>query len=88
MDKATPRPWLNYGTTIYQAGKPVSMCVGTLRGGGESDTALIVKAVNSYDALLEACKEIVKYQRGAGPSKTLGEVVEIARQAIAQAETK
>lgn len=37
--------------------------------------------------LLEACEEVVKYQKGFGPSKTFGEVVIIVQQAIARANS-
>lgn len=51
-----------------------------------ANAEFIVRAVNSHEALLKVAKAVVAYQRGYGPSKTLGELVNMAIQAITQAE--
>jgi hypothetical protein len=72
-DKATPRPWKfekhfdgNYFGNIlaqYPEGTWRTITVQLKYGTPEENQAnasLIVKAVNSHDALLEACKEALK----------------------------
>ena len=59
-DNTTPRPWLAHGCVIESA----SRCVATTRGGIARadwqddcpDARLIVRAVNSYDAMRAALR--------------------------------
>lgn len=63
-DQATPRPWKYLdqkdGTAdVYQL-KDGYSSIGTVIGQVASrDADLIVRAVNSYDALVEACEKII-----------------------------
>ena len=71
-DKATPRPWKVFvkdsvvdivGTQAVD--EILARCHSSFIGAkglaeGKANASLIVKAVNNYDALLEACKGLVE----------------------------
>lgn len=89
-DNATARPWYkvhntNYvQSTVSEYDNYICECDSFL------DAELIVKAVNNFDALLEACKEIEKWtQAFDGSVESLetmrNEISEIAYSAIKQA---
>ena len=79
-DKATPRPWKATGniSIIDADGMPVCRMHDVVTPSRE----MIVKAVNNYDTLLEACKEAYKSMKLIQPE---GNVTKLLIQAINQA---
>ena len=64
-DKATPRPWHINGKSIESEDEWVSGFDS--RGCNDNDEAnarLIVRAVNNFDKLREACKQVIESSRG------------------------
>lgn len=64
MQNATPRPWKKHETEgkIYASirganNEMVADCGSRSDVTAQANSALIVQAVNSHDALIEACKE-------------------------------
>jgi hypothetical protein len=57
----TPGPWKAEGIDIYgMAPATVRPHIARVIYGGHDDAAFIVAACNSHDALLDACKTMVK----------------------------
>lgn len=87
-DKATPRPWKATFDNTYidseSAGERIASLTGS-RERQESNAALIVKAVNNHDALLEACKEVLHWVEGGAEADLLEVAKRVLSKAINQA---
>lgn len=88
-DKATPRPWTldsNFPKMIYQE-KPKGSVGKTFK---IADAELVVRAVNNFDGLLEACQEAEEMLSidASGASTRFLSALQIARVSIRQAITK
>ena len=96
-DNTTPRPWLAHGCVIESA----SRCVATTRGGIARadwqddcpDARLIVRAVNSHAALVEALEGLDRILQRAESNASgnpewnyVSEKINAARAALAAAK--
>lgn len=95
-EKATPRPWRlgDRGLTVFGApnGKPSPKTVVRQASNQEekANAELIVRAVNNFDSLLEACHELLHGLEGECNLSETAKArncrrLSIARQAIAKA---
>ena len=84
-EKATPRPWsLEAFHGRLEAGPAT---IKDVSNSGYADAKLIVRAVNNFDALLEACKDVLDGLKITGLIDTKMAIYkEQLEQAIAQAE--
>jgi hypothetical protein len=90
-DKATPRPWqVSEVPTLIEAGPmmvakchlaPASLTLDP-HGEANANAALIVRAVNAHDGLVEALQEILDYRGGADNALQDEYVVERAEAAL------
>src|ERR1041384_5330311 len=89
--QATKRPWRVVGNLIYSGDDSKEMLVARAQGsdsisdaGDDANAKLIVRAVNSFDALLEALiiARGYVYDRAAG-----GSMIRTVKEAQADAET-
>ncbi len=94
-DKATARPWRigqSARTIDIKAGHNALICrVENNFDGGEDNAALIVRAVNSYDALLavaEAAKKLTAAYASDGNTKRQKEGFAETRAALAAVQGK
>lgn len=87
--QATPRPWrrgYQDNQVIYSDYKQIAV-IQCREKEWQNNAELIVRAVNSHDALLEACKEaincIIAYQNSWGKkSKLMADTLNKLQQAI------
>lgn len=104
MDKATARPWeinaensreytKQYGVAVIRADKVVAWAGRRPYGESnhEADAALIVKAVNQHDALLELARDMDTYLQAVidivgGPEPELAKLKARARAILEQEE--
>ena len=69
-DHATPRPWVYSGLIPASIGAPIGSVTIVAEVGGKSDSEraenarLIVRAVNSHDALVALARMIVEERTG------------------------
>jgi hypothetical protein len=92
-DKATPRPWNVSGSLIYKQSN-LDYRIAKIQGNtgprtDEWNAEFIVKAVNNYDALLDACKLWVEALPDLKCNKAyesiMADIIAKTNQAIAQA---
>ncbi len=67
-DQLTPRPWVFNGFTLGIYGPDGERVTVMAIGEKRSDGDLIVRAVNSHDALVEALEGVVKWRGKPDPN--------------------
>ena len=82
----TKGEWRSDHSNILSDKLWIAECYADTTKESESNAHRIVQCVNSHDGLVEALKEVIKYQLGHGPSKTFSEIAEIAKLALKSAE--
>ena len=83
QDKATPRPWISRKELVLESDfLMVAKCAGETDYQAEANAALIVKAVNSYDALRAVADSAwtLRHDEGSTPK---GELLAELDQALA-----
>ena len=91
MGESTPRPWLNIHGRVISDVMPRDgshdVCSMTVtnnnRISAEANAALIVKAVNSHEALVKALEEIANMVDEESENEMLDIATRIARAALA-----
>jgi hypothetical protein len=90
---ATPRPWAINEDRLHEIvfdpggdGIPIAECFGLPDDGEtEANAALIVRAVNSHEALVEACEAADDYVAAHAVTETQVRLVNQLRAALAKA---
>lgn len=85
-DQSMPRPWREYGSgyTSIKDAEGNTVALAPIKQA----RSLIVRAVNSHDALLAACEAVMDYSFAHEPEYDFADVMKQVKAAVALAESE